>query len=99
MARKNQNLYESETAASLGLTATSGPYAGNGSALQLDMAIIRGLVAPLRITNEVRAALVWLGEARAMCIDDVAHAGIDQIVGAIELAHARQAAREKEPAA
>lgn len=69
MSRKNQNLTPDEAAVLRahaerhGLTASTGPYARQGSAFALQLAIITGDVALTSIDPDDRAALArWLRE-------------------------------------
>lgn len=70
MRRKNQNLTPDESrhfreiAEHHGYTASTGPYAGQGSTFALQLAIIHGDVALTSIDPDDRAALAkWLREA------------------------------------
>ena len=83
MTRKNQNLTPAEAAikrqiaASHGYTISRGPRTGEGSALQLDLAIISGEVATLLIGEEDRRAVCrWIDEnLDAVAADDWIAAG------------------------
>lgn len=96
MPRRNQNLTKDEAetkrqiAAALGLTATSGPHAGNGSALQLDQAILQGLAFVELITEDTAAFLSWLNEQRQTLARDSPEARYaDRLIAALWSAQTR----------
>jgi hypothetical protein len=72
MTRKNQNLSRDEAARLRevaeyhGITASTGPYVGKGSAFALQLAIINGDAAIISIDPDDRQALAaWLNEQAA----------------------------------
>lgn len=95
--RKNQNPTEDEAktkreiAARLGFIAPTGPHAGNGSALQLDQAILSGLAFVELLTEDTPAFLNWLAEQRQeMPHDSPIARYADRIIAALWTAKAKQ---------